>query len=105
MIATERHEAGRIDRQLFGRCARQGDPGSHEAMVSLDDELLTMYGGLWRRLALAASRRRRVVTWLGALAVRRAQRRAERVHARLRRDLLTMDERRDTALAFSGRFD
>ena len=105
VIATERHEAGRIDRQLFGRCARQGDPGSHEAMVSLDDELLTTYGGVWRRLALVASRRRRVATWLGALAVRRAQRRAERVHARLRRDLLTMDERRDTALAFSGRFD
>ena len=39
VIATERHDAGRIDRQLFGRCARQGDPGSIEFIVSLDDEL------------------------------------------------------------------
>jgi len=40
VIATERHEARRIDRQLFGRCARQGDPGSARAYVSLEDELL-----------------------------------------------------------------
>ena len=40
VIATERHEARRIDRQLFGRCARQGDPGSARAYVSMDDELM-----------------------------------------------------------------
>ena len=40
VLATERHEAGRIDRQLFGRCARQGDPGTAQAFVSLDDELV-----------------------------------------------------------------
>ena len=40
VIATERHESGRIDRQLFGRCARQGDPGSSQAFVSADDELV-----------------------------------------------------------------
>ncbi|HXF83441.1 MAG TPA: preprotein translocase subunit SecA [bacterium] len=95
VIATERHEAGRIDRQLFGRCGRQGDPGSYEAIVSLQDELFTVYGGrLGRWLAHLG---------LGRLAVRRAQRTAERLHARMRRDLLKVDEQLDTALAFSGR--
>ena len=41
VILTEYHESRRIDRQLFGRCARQGDPGSCEAIVALDDELFT----------------------------------------------------------------
>src|SRR5262249_3997301 len=44
VIGTERHEARRIDRQLFGRCGRQGDPGSYEMIVSLEDELFTIYG-------------------------------------------------------------
>ena len=45
VIATELHESARIDRQLFGRCGRQGDPGSREAIVSLEDELIRLYLG------------------------------------------------------------
>ncbi len=41
VIATECHRSSRIDRQLFGRCARQGDPGSAVPFTSLEDELLT----------------------------------------------------------------
>jgi preprotein translocase subunit SecA len=105
VIATERQEARRIDRQLFGRCGRQGDPGSYELFVSLEDELATVYGdSLWRWLGKRAARcGSRVTTWFGALTVRRAQRKAERVHARMRRDLLKVDEHLETALAFSGR--
>ena len=40
VIATERHESGRVDRQLFGRSGRQGDPGSAQAFVSAEDELI-----------------------------------------------------------------
>jgi preprotein translocase subunit SecA len=40
VIMTERHESGRVDRQLFGRAARQGDPGSAQAFVSAEDDLL-----------------------------------------------------------------
>jgi preprotein translocase subunit SecA len=40
VLATERHESERVDRQLFGRAGRQGDPGSAQAIVSLDDELI-----------------------------------------------------------------
>src|SRR5947199_6628666 len=40
VIGTERHEARRIDRQLRGRCARQGDPGATRLFVSLEDDLM-----------------------------------------------------------------
>ena len=44
VIGTERHEARRIDRQLRGRCARQGDPGSSHFFVSLEDDLMRLFG-------------------------------------------------------------
>src|SRR5437773_8765672 len=44
VIATERHEARRIDRQLRGRCARQGDPGSSRFYVSFEDDLMRNFG-------------------------------------------------------------
>jgi preprotein translocase subunit SecA len=44
VIGTERHESRRIDRQLRGRCARQGDPGSSHFFVSLEDDLMRLFG-------------------------------------------------------------
>ncbi|HEY1172938.1 MAG TPA: preprotein translocase subunit SecA [Verrucomicrobiae bacterium] len=44
VIATERHESRRIDRQLRGRCARQGDPGSSHFFISLEDDLMRLFG-------------------------------------------------------------
>ena len=43
VILTEYHDSRRVDRQFFGRCARQGDPGSCEAIVSLEDEIYAVY--------------------------------------------------------------
>jgi preprotein translocase subunit SecA len=104
VIATEYHEAGRIDRQLFGRCGRQGDPGSFEVIASLEDDLMARYGMWWRDVARwAAGAAGRVPAWLGRRAERRAQRGAEKLHARMRADLLQTDQHLDTALAFSGR--
>ena len=40
VVCTELHDAARIDRQLIGRCGRQGDPGSYRQYLSLDDEIL-----------------------------------------------------------------
>ena len=54
VIATERHDARRIDRQLFGRCGRQGDPGSCEAIVWLEDELILVYTNRMLQWLLAA---------------------------------------------------
>jgi preprotein translocase subunit SecA len=44
VIGTERHESRRIDRQLRGRCARQGDPGSSRFYISLEDDLMRLFG-------------------------------------------------------------
>lgn len=106
VLATDAHEARRIDRQLFGRCGRQGDPGSYEMLVSLEDEILTVYSSrLWRWLGLVAVRCVPSAHRLGAWVARRAQQRAEHLHARIRRDLLTMDEQLETALAFAGHLE
>ena len=45
IIGTERHEARRIDRQLRGRAGRQGDPGSSQFFISLEDDLMRLFGG------------------------------------------------------------
>ena len=104
VIATERHEAHRIDRQLFGRAGRRGDPGSHEAIVSLEDELFQVHAGpLERRLVDAALRRPGLAQRGVSLALSRCQRAAERRHARVRHDLLKRDRDLDAMLAFSGR--
>ena len=105
VIATELHEARRIDRQLFGRCGRQGDPGSCEAIISAEDELPTLHShGIWKLLRRAAANPRQVYpSALRALNLRVAQRSAERLHRRMRRDLLKIDEHLDSTLAFSGR--
>jgi preprotein translocase subunit SecA len=104
VIATEYHEARRIDRQLFGRCGRQGDPGSFEVIASLEDELIARYGAWWRHVVCwAAERNGRVLSRMARWIFRRAQRGAERLHARMRADLLRLDEHLETALAFSGR--
>jgi preprotein translocase subunit SecA len=100
VILTEFHEAGRIDRQLFGRCGRQGDPGTFQAVVALDDELFRVYGSAWLRwLASAFPATPGLARWLRW----RAQARAERHHARVRRQTLERDQRVDRLLAFSGR--
>ncbi len=101
VIATERHQAGRIDRQLYGRCARQGDPGGYCYMVSLEDDLVAMSG--WRWLVRLAPFGAGTAGVLGRLIVHLSQRGAERRHAKIRRGLLRVDEQIGKMLAFSGR--
>jgi len=100
VICTERHDSGRIDRQLFGRCGRQGDPGSCEAILAADDDLAATHAKLpsaWlANMERVPSRTGRLLYWL-------AQRRAEAAHSRARRALLQMDESLGDMLAFSGR--
>jgi preprotein translocase subunit SecA len=91
-------------RLLFGRCARQGDPGVAESFVSADDELL-------RRFIPGAARRalgevlRRGLPGADALANRlclQAQAAAQRQAARQRRRVLEADDWLETTLAFAG---
>jgi preprotein translocase subunit SecA len=106
VMGTERHEARRIDRQLFGRCGRQGDAGSCEMLVSLEDELVTVHAGRMLRqptAALLGNPEKGGTPWAAHLVFRKAQLSAERLHARMRRSLLKMDEQLGDSLAFSGR--
>jgi preprotein translocase subunit SecA len=105
VLATERHDARRIDRQLFGRGGRQGDPGSFQAIVSLEDEIVQSVFGRYavRLCGLVARVAGRVPGWLGRLVIGAAQRTAENHHARTRRDLLRVDDHLSDLLAFTGR--
>jgi preprotein translocase subunit SecA len=105
VIATERHDARRIDRQLFGRCGRQGDPGSCAAMISLEDDLMTVYlDKMMQWVAKPAFRKQGTVMsrWAGNLVFHMAQRSAEKLHSRTRKNLLKMDDQIGQSLAFSG---
>lgn len=105
VIMTEMHDSARIDRQLFGRCGRQGDPGTTLTVTSLDDDLIRVFYGdrlkfLQRFFGL---RRGRVPGFIGHRLMRIAQRATERKHSSLRRNLLKTDDALEDLLAFSGR--
>lgn len=104
VIATERHDARRIDRQLFGRCGRQGDPGSFESFASLQDEILAVYAQ--KIPACLINLLTKPSAWgkyFAGLLASTVQRLAERRHFLIRRDLMKFDEMLDTAMAFSGK--
>ena len=103
VLLTEFHESSRIDRQLIGRCARQGEPGVAQAMVSLEDELFVRYADLLRRwtVALSAPLGATPAWWL-KLLVSYAQWVAERRHAADRRATLKQDDKLQSLLAFAG---
>ncbi|NPU83928.1 MAG: preprotein translocase subunit SecA [Syntrophaceae bacterium] len=105
VIMTERHEAGRIDRQLAGRCGRQGDPGTCEAFLSLEDPLISegSRGMIGRLGGWLRERGYGIGDSVGKLAIRRAQKRVEKAHAGVRKRLLKYDEERGDTLSFSGK--
>jgi preprotein translocase subunit SecA len=112
VIATELHESRRIDRQLFGRCGRQGDPGTYECVVGLEDEIVREHGTLTQWLdpgeeVTQAVTRDSVDDGVNGrwrlMMIRVAQRRAERLHAAMRRQVLKQDDRVAALLAFSGK--
>ncbi len=95
VICTEMHDSGRIDRQLIGRCGRQGDPGTFRQYISLDDDLLL--GGLGPEKARKLKTRgEQIDVSFDALAplFRRAQRKVEARHFRQRRALMYFEKER-----------
>jgi preprotein translocase subunit SecA len=100
VICTERHDSGRIDRQLFGRCGRQGDPGSYQAILAAEDDLAVTHAAL---PASWLARFERLPERTGKLLYWFAQRRAEAAHSRARRSLLDLDDYLGDVLAFAGR--
>jgi preprotein translocase subunit SecA len=116
VILTEFHDASRVDRQLFGRAARQGDPGSVQAIVSLDDALFAHHApsvaGLIQRSMGPADKARSdsplcapkaASKWAVAALKWLAQRHAEGLHARTRASSIEQDKRMETMLSFSGK--
>ena len=95
VIGTERHEARRIDRQLSGRCARQGDPGCAQFFVCLDDEIIEAFG---EKSAARIRKRLGGRGELTSLRMRRffvaAQRKKERQHFRDRKLLMHYEKQR-----------
>ena len=72
----------------------------------MEDEIIAVYAsGLWSWCGARLARHTRLTSWIGRFILRRGQHSAERLHARMRRDLLSMDEHLETALAFSGRLE
>ncbi|WMD21592.1 preprotein translocase subunit SecA [Achromobacter seleniivolatilans] len=107
VILTERHESARIDRQLEGRCGRQGDPGHVEAILSLEDAVLDSVTGSGWALPMQTLRSPQAKgwRWLAARWLRFAQARTERKLARERRQMVAADEELENSLSFSGQGD
>ncbi len=103
VVSTERNESGRIDRQLYGRAGRQGDPGSAIAYVSLEDELVRKYAG-WRGRRAAKRAGDREVSGIRLKRMfYRAQQRAQKLAQRQRKSVLKSDDWLEENLGFAGR--
>ena len=104
VLGTERHDAIRIDRQLAGRAGRQGDPGSSQFFLCLEDELLEGLGfERAERLKKKGQAAKAAGDWSGWLPMfRRAQRKVENRHRRSRVDLMVYEKQRQEVLKDLG---
>ncbi len=99
IVGTERHESRRIDNQLRGRAGRQGDPGSSRFYLSLQDELMRLFGGEWvagvlSRLGMKEGEA--IENRMVSKRIEAAQKKVEEYHFDQRKNLLEYDEVMDT---------
>jgi len=95
VIGTERHEARRIDNQLRGRCGRQGDPGSSKFYISLDDDLMRIFGsdrisGVMQKMGMEEGEE--IQHPFISKAIETAQKRVEGRNFEIRKHLLDYDD-------------
>ncbi|MCZ6670785.1 MAG: SEC-C metal-binding domain-containing protein, partial [Acidobacteria bacterium] len=95
ILGTERHEARRIDNQLRGRAGRQGDPGSSRFYMSLEDDLMRIFGsdrisGIMQRLGMEEDVP--IVHSMVTKSIERAQRQVEAHNFEIRKHLLDYDD-------------
>ncbi|MBM3777230.1 MAG: preprotein translocase subunit SecA [Acidimicrobiia bacterium] len=95
ILGTERHEARRIDNQLRGRAGRQGDPGSSRFYLSLEDDLMRIFGsdrisGLMQKLGMEEGVP--IEHGMVTRAIERAQKQVEAQHFSVRKHLLEYDD-------------
>ncbi len=101
IIGTERHESRRIDNQLRGRAGRQGDPGSSRFYLSLQDELMRLFGGermarLMNSPLIGLKDGEAIESGMLSNQIEKAQRKVEEYHFDQRKNLLEYDEVMDT---------
>ena len=95
VIGTERHESRRIDRQLRGRCARQGDPGVSKCFVSLEDDLMRLFanaGPISRILEKSMSEGEELEHPALNWSIENAQKKVEQQNFSIRKRLLQFDD-------------
>jgi preprotein translocase subunit SecA len=95
IIGTERHESRRIDNQLRGRSGRQGDPGESQFFLSLDDNLLRIFGGDKIRNIMQKMKVEKgdfIDSKLVTRSVEKAQKRVESMHYESRKNILQYDD-------------
>ena len=102
VILTEHHDSKRIDRQLIGRSARQGNQGSYQEIVCFNDTLLFAHKNIWqiigRNIYLP-----RLRTYLYSLAMKTAQNRAQQRQYEIRMNTLKQDRTRQKQIGFIGK--
>jgi preprotein translocase subunit SecA len=105
VISCEKNISARIDRQLAGRCGRQGDPGSYEAILSLEDDFIAMrLGGMAKVIAQFTDGTHMVrPQWLGRRMMALTQMMSEYYFRQIRNAMMKVDKQRDAMLAFSGK--
>jgi len=95
ILGTERHESRRVDRQLRGRAGRQGDPGSSQFFVSLEDDLMRMFGSerIAKVMDFAGYKEGEVIQHsMITKSIERAQRKVEENNFGIRKRLLEYDD-------------
>jgi preprotein translocase subunit SecA len=94
IIGTERHESRRIDNQLRGRSGRQGDPGSSRFYISLDDELMRLFGGerIKGYMEMLNVEEEPIESRMVTAGIENAQRKVESYHFDMRKNVLRYDD-------------
>ena len=95
VIGTERHESRRIDLQLRGRCGRQGDPGSSQFYLSLNDDLMRIFAGPWVEKilkSLGMPEGEPIESKMVTRRIEAAQKKVEERNFDIRKNLLEYDE-------------
>ena len=107
IISLSCNDLYRIDRQLYGRCARQGDPGSSEAILSLQDPALVKFyaSAILKLMARLSSGNKPVPNFIAKWIIRSLQQKKQKEQQQIRKLLIKQDRHLQRILAFSGKFE
>ncbi len=112
VICCEKNDSRRIDRQLFGRSARQGDPGSYRVICSLEDDAVMKYFGKIVLMLLSYQVNHNLPEgrtvrphWLAFFLVNLSQRIIEYSHMKIRKSMMSVDEKHESMMSFTGEAD